>query len=60
MSRILRKPSATNEPESDMSEDEPASSSSSADDFEALEKIKPTVQNGNGKTVKRKKSAKDR
>jgi hypothetical protein len=34
---------------------EAASSSSGADDFEVLEKVKTTAQNGNGKAVKRNK-----
>ncbi|KAH8602730.1 hypothetical protein B0O99DRAFT_499481 [Bisporella sp. PMI_857] len=40
-------------------EDTP-SSSSSADDFEVLEKVKTTAENGSGKTIRRKKSAKGR
>jgi curved DNA-binding protein CbpA len=55
--RILNKKVATSDSESDISEDEPLSSSSGADDFEVLETSKTEAQNGNGKAVRRKKSA---
>lgn len=49
------------EEESDIEDDEPASSSSGADDFEVLEKVKTGAQNENGKAVRRnKKSARGR
>ncbi|KAH7363858.1 hypothetical protein BKA65DRAFT_123893 [Rhexocercosporidium sp. MPI-PUGE-AT-0058] len=57
-SRFLSKPSADSE--SDMEEDEAPSSSSGAEDFEVLEKVKTTAPNGNGKAVRRKKSTKGR
>ena len=41
--------------ESDIEEEE-AASSSGAEDFEVLEKVKTTAQNGNGKAIRRKKS----
>jgi len=53
-SRFLNKPSS--EDESDIEEDEIPSSSSGAEDFEVLEKVKTTAPNGNGKAVKRKKN----
>jgi hypothetical protein len=48
--------------EGDAEEEEVAESSSSgADDFEVLEKVKTTAQNGTGKATKRsKKSARGR
>jgi hypothetical protein len=56
--RFLNKP--TSDSESELDEEEPASSSSGADDFEVLEKVKTTAQNGNGKAVRRKKSTRGR
>lgn len=45
-----------NEEESDISEEDvPSSSSSGADDFEVLEKVKTTAQNGTGKAIRRNK-----
>jgi hypothetical protein len=56
----LSKKGSTEE-ESDIEDDEPASSSSGADDFEVLEKVKTGAQNENGKAVRRnKKSARGR
>jgi hypothetical protein len=52
------KPSSSDE-ESDISEDVP-SSNSGAEDFEVLEKVKTTAQNGTGKAVRRKKSTRGR
>jgi len=48
------------EEETDVSEEDVPSSSSGAEDFEVLEKVKTTAQNGTGKAVRRKKSAKGR
>ena len=56
--RFLNKPSTGEE--SDIEDDEAPSSSSGADDFEVLEKVKTTAANGNGKAVRRKKSTKGR
>lgn len=58
MSRFLSKPSTDSD--SDIEEDEAPSSSSGAEDFEVLEKVKTTAPNGNGKAVRRKKSTKGR
>jgi len=44
------------EEEDEAEEEEAASSTSGTDDFEVLEKVKTTAQNGNGKSIKRKKS----
>ncbi|KAF4627670.1 hypothetical protein G7Y89_g10485 [Cudoniella acicularis] len=49
------------EEDSDISEEDvPSSGSSGADDFEVLEKVKTTAQNGTGRVIKRKKSARGR
>jgi hypothetical protein len=56
--RVLKK--SSEEEESDIEEDEVPSSSSGAEDFEVLEKVKTTAPNGNGKAVKRKKSNRGR
>jgi len=53
--RFLSKPSA--EEDVEVEEEEVGSSSSGADDFEVLEKVKTTAQNGNGKAVKRNKKS---
>ena len=59
VSRFLNK--AEVEEEIEEGEEEGASSSSGADDFEVLEKVKTTAQNGNGYAVRRnKKSARGR
>jgi hypothetical protein len=55
---VLKKPSS--EEETDIEEDEVPSSSSGAEDFEVLEKVKTTAPNGNGKAIKRKKSNRGR
>jgi hypothetical protein len=52
--KFLKKPAS--DAESDISEEEVPSSSSGAEDFEVLEKVKTTAQNGTGKAIKRKKS----
>ncbi|PMD39712.1 hypothetical protein L207DRAFT_554666 [Hyaloscypha variabilis F] len=57
MGRFVKK---SEEEESDISEEDAPSSSSGAEDFELLEKVKTTAQNGTGKAVRRKKSAKGR
>jgi hypothetical protein len=53
------KPSSSDE-ESDISEEDVPSSNSGAEDFEVLEKVKTTAQNGTGKAVRRKKSTRGR
>ncbi|PMD19794.1 DnaJ domain or J-domain-containing protein [Hyaloscypha hepaticicola] len=53
------KPSPSDQ-ESDISEEEVPDSSSGADDFEVLEKVKTSAQNGSGKAVRRKKSTRGR
>jgi hypothetical protein len=59
LGRLLKKTST--DEESDIEDDEPASSSSGAGDFELLDKDKTTAQNENGKAVRRnKKSARGR
>jgi hypothetical protein len=56
----LSKKASTDE-DSDIEDDEPVSSSSGADDFEVLEKVKTGAQNENGKAVRRnRKSARGR
>lgn len=58
VSRLLNKPELEVEEEIEEEED---NTSSGADDFEVLEKVKTTAQNGNGKAVRRnKKSAHSR
>lgn len=61
MGRFLNKAEVEDEAEEGEGGEEVASSSSGADDFEVLEKVKTTAQNGNGKAVRRsKKSARGR
>ena len=54
--RFLKKSSSDEEDSDIEGEDTPPSSTSGADDFEVLEKVKTSSQNGSGKVVKRKKS----
>jgi hypothetical protein len=56
--RFVKK--SSEEEESDISEEDVPSSSSGAEDFEVLEKVKTTAQNGTGNVVRRKKSNKSR
>lgn len=56
--RFVKK--SAEEEESDISEEDVPSSSSGTEDFEVLEKIKTTAQNGTGKAVRRKKGNKGR
>ncbi|KAH8760802.1 hypothetical protein BGZ57DRAFT_586183 [Hyaloscypha finlandica] len=56
--RFVKK--SAEEEESDISEEDVPSSSSGAEDFEVLEKIKTTAQNGTGKAVRRRKGNKGR
>jgi hypothetical protein len=56
--RFLNKAQA--EEDSEEEEGEVTSSSSGANDFEALEKVKTTAANGNGKAVRRNKNARGR
>lgn len=58
--RVLNRTAVGSEYEGDEENDDHPSSSSGPDDFEVLEKVKTTAQNGNGKAVKRKKSARAR
>ncbi|CZS98435.1 probable ERJ5 Endoplasmic Reticulum located J-protein [Rhynchosporium agropyri] len=58
-SRFLSKPSTDSESDG-IDEDEAPDSSSGAEDFEVLEKSKTSALNGNGKSVRRKKSSKGR
>jgi hypothetical protein len=52
----LNKTPVEEEFEEDDGQVTPPSSSSGAEDFELLEKVKTTAQNGTGKVIKRKKS----
>lgn len=54
--RFLNK-APVNEEDVEVEEEVTASSSSGADDFEVLEKVKTTARNGDGKSIKRKKSS---
>ena len=58
--RVLGRTTVDSEYEGEEETEERPSSSSGADDFEVLEKVKTTAQNGNGKVIKRKKSARGR
>jgi hypothetical protein len=56
----LNKEVVEEEDEDEEGIDTPPSSSSGAEDFEVLEKVNTTAQNGTGKAVRRKKSARGR
>ena len=58
--RVLNRTTVESEYEGEEETEDRLSSSSGADDFELLEKEKTTAQNGNGKAVRRKKSARGR
>ncbi|CAG8952588.1 hypothetical protein HYFRA_00009694 [Hymenoscyphus fraxineus] len=58
--RFLGKSSSPEEFDDEVDGENPSSSSSGADDFEVLEKVKTTAPNGTGKVVRRKKSARGR
>lgn len=58
MSRFSSKPASEEDEDSvDEEIDTPGSSGSGAEDFEVLEKVKTTAQNGANKAVRRKKSS---
>lgn len=60
-SRFIRKPPTFVNDDEEEEEEVVESSSSGADDFEVLEQVKTTAQNGTGKATKRnKKSARGR
>jgi len=52
--------SSSSDEDSDISGEEVPDSSSGADDFEVLEKVKTSAPNGSGKAVRRKKSTRGR
>ena len=58
--RFIRKAPSFEEAEEEEEEEEVSTNSSGADDFEVLDDVKTTAQNGNGRAVRRKKNGRGR